>query len=160
MTQSNIYVVPSGVDRKETVATPDAAIEQIPFADFGKIQPGDEVTFTRIISAQDVEDFAKLSGDRNPLHINERFAARTHFQRRVVHGMLLASYVSALVGMRCPGPGALWSQQNFRWPAPVFIGDRIHLKLRVTHKSIGSRALTIEVAGVNQDGKVGMEGGG
>jgi 3-oxoacyl-[acyl-carrier protein] reductase len=132
----------------------------IQFADFEKVQPGDEAQFYKTITASDVDDFARFSGDRNPLHMDESFALRTHFQRRVVHGMLLASYVSALVGMHCPGPGALWSRQNYRWPAPVFIGDRIHLKLRVTHKSVGSRALTIEVAGVNQDGKVVMEGEG
>ena len=86
-----------------------------------------------------------LSGDRNPLHMDESFALRTRFQRRVVHGMLLASYVSTLVGMHCPGPGALWTRQNYRWPAPVFIGDRIHLRLRVTHKSVGSRTLTINL---------------
>jgi 3-oxoacyl-[acyl-carrier protein] reductase len=132
----------------------------IQFADFEKVQPGDEAQFYKTITASDVDDFARFSGDRNPLHMDESFALRTRFQRRVVHGMLLASYVSALVGMHCPGPGALWSRQNYRWPAPVFIGDRIHLKLRVTHKSVGSRALTIEVAGVNQDGKVVMEGEG
>ena len=132
----------------------------IHFADFEKIQPGDEANCHKTISAEDLENFARLSGDTNPLHMDENFAVRTHFQRRVVHGMLLASYVSALVGMHCPGPGALWSQQNFRWQSPVFIGDRIDLKLRVTHKSIGSRTLTIEVKGVNQDGKVIMEGEG
>jgi 3-oxoacyl-[acyl-carrier protein] reductase len=130
------------------------------FADFEKIQPGDEAHCHKTISAEDVEAFARLSGDTNPLHTDEDFALRTYFQRRVVHGMLLASYVSALVGTHCPGPGALWSQQNFRWRSPVFIGDRIHLKLCVVHKSIGSRTLTIEVKGSNQDGKVIMEGEG
>jgi 3-oxoacyl-[acyl-carrier protein] reductase len=132
----------------------------IPFANFEKIQPDDEAQLHRTISVEDVEWFAKLSGDTNPLHMDEDFAARTHFQRRVVHGMLIASYVSALVGMHCPGSGALWSQQNFRWPFPAFIGDRINLTLRVMHKSIGARTLTIQVKGVNQDGKVIMEGEG
>ncbi len=107
-----------------------------------------------------MEAFAKLSGDRNPLHMDDSFAARTHFQRRVVHGMLVANYVSTLIGMRCPGPGALWSQQNFRWLAPVFIGDKINLTMKVTHKSEGSRSLTIEVKALNQEGKVVMEGEG
>ena len=130
------------------------------FSDFDKIQMGDEAEFYRTITAEDVEDFARLSGDRNPMHMDEQFAGRTRFQRRVVHGMLLASYVSTLVGMHCPGPGALWSQQNFCWAAPVFIDDRIHFRIRVTHKSTGARALTIKVTGVNQDGKVIMEGAG
>jgi len=132
----------------------------VPFADFDKIQPGDRVCFSKTITDEDVETFASLSGDRNPLHMDEEFAARTRFQRRVVHGMLLANYVSALVGMRCPGPGALWSQQNFRWPTPVFIGDQVHLTLSVKHKSMGSRTLVIEVKTLNQDGKVVMDGEG
>jgi 3-oxoacyl-[acyl-carrier protein] reductase len=133
---------------------------RVPFSDFERIQPGDEVHFFRTITEEDLEAFARLSGDRNPLHMSEEFAARTHFRRRVVHGMLLASYVSSLVGMHCPGPGALWSQQKFRWQAPVFIGDQIDLTLRVTHKSVGSRTLTIKVKAVNQEGKVVMEGEG
>ncbi len=130
------------------------------FADFEKIEPGDQAHFSKTIGAEDLEAFAKLSGDRNPLHTDDAFAGRTHFQRRVVHGMLLASYVSALVGMRCPGPGALWNQQSFRWRAPVFIGDRVEITVRVTHKSAGSRTLTIQVKAANQNGNVVMEGEG
>lgn len=147
----------SGALSREPIASPGSMIH---FADFDKIQPGDEANCNKTISTDDVDNFAKLSGDTNPLHMDENIALRTDFQGRVVHGMLLASYVSSLVGMHCPGPGALWSQQNFRWQSPVFIGDRIHLKLRVIHKSIGSRALKIEVKGTNQEGKVVMEGEG
>ena len=154
MSQPNIFVLPNA---KQLHQEGSADLE---FGDFGKIKPGDVVEFTKTISAEDVEAFAKLSGDRNPLHMEEKFAARTHFQRRVVHGMLVANYVSTLIGMRCPGPGALWSQQNFRWPAPVFIGDKISLTMKVTHKSEGSRSLTLEVKALNQDGKVVMEGEG
>ena len=161
MSQANTVVVIGKMDPRvsprELMVLPGSVIH---FADFEKIQAGDEANCHKTISAEDVENFARLSGDMNPLHMDENFALRTKFQRRVVHGVLLASYVSALVGMYCPGPGALWSQQNFRWLSPVFIGDRIHIKLRVAHKSIGSRTLTIEVKGMNQDGKVIMEGEG
>ena len=154
MSHGNIFLLP------QTKEISNLRNGPVPFADFEKIQLGDEATFSKVIATEDVEAFAKLSGDRNPLHMDESFAARTHFQRRVVHGMLVANYVSALIGMNCPGPGALWSQQNFRWPAPVFIGDRIDLTLRVTHKSVGSRTLKIEAKALNQDGKVVMEGEG
>lgn len=145
MSQPNIFVVPNA---------------NAEFADFSKIKVGDEAQFAKTVTEEDVEAFAKLSGDRNPLHMDDTFAARTHFQRRVVHGMLVANYVSTLVGMRCPGPGALWSQQNFRWLAPVFIGDKISLTMKVTHKSEGARTVTLEVKALNQDGKVVMEGEG
>ncbi|MCU1241125.1 MAG: MaoC domain protein dehydratase [Candidatus Acidoferrum typicum] len=158
MSQNRISVLPWKPNCEISVEKSVSSSPQ--FADFAKIQPGSETSFSKTITAEDVESFARLSGDRNPLHMNDEFAARTHFQRRVVHGMLLASYVSALVGMHCPGPGALWAQQSFRWQAPAFIGDRIVITLKVKHKSMGSRTLTLEVKAVNQDGKTLMEGEG
>ena len=161
MSLPNIFVLPGGSDSGSLSGSKSSFVTGLtPFADFEKIQPGDEAKFSKLITVEDVESFASLSGDCNPLHMDDKFAARTHFLRRVVHGMLVANYVSALVGMNCPGPGALWSQQNFRWPAPVFIGDRIDVMVRVTHKSVGSRTLKIEAKAMNQDGKVVMEGEG
>ena len=84
-------------------------------ADFAAIAVGDTAKLTRTVGHDDVELFATLSGDRNPLHMDDEFARGTSFERRVVHGMLVASYVSTLVGMHLPGPGALWTQQSFRW---------------------------------------------
>lgn len=132
----------------------------VSFVEFEKIKPDDEAHFSKTITGEDVAAFARLSGDHNPLHMDETFAARTQFRRRVVHGMLLANYVSAMVGMQCPGPGALWSQQNFQWPVPVFIGDTVQLTLRVKHKSVGSRTLVIGVIAMNQKGIVVMQGEG
>jgi 3-oxoacyl-[acyl-carrier protein] reductase len=158
MSPDGISVLPGKTGTHISVEKSDHSSPQ--FADFDRIQPGCETSFSKTITAEDLESFARLSGDRNPLHMDDEFAARTHFQRRVVHGMLLASYVSAMVGMHCPGPGALWAQQSFRWQAPAFIGDRIVITLRVKHKSMGSRTLTLEVKTVNQDGKMLMEGEG
>jgi 3-oxoacyl-[acyl-carrier protein] reductase len=158
MSQDRISVLPWKTDSKMSAEKSDHSSPQ--FTDFDKIRPGYETSFSKTITAEDLESFARLSGDRNPLHMNDAFAARTHFQRRVVHGMLLASYVSAMVGMYCPGPGALWAQQSFRWQAPAFIGDKIVITLKVKHKSMGSRTLTLEVKTVNQDGKLLMEGEG
>ena len=127
---------------------------------FKDIQVGQAVVLQRRISSQDVDAFAKFSGDYNPLHVNADFAQRTTFQRRVAHGMLVASYVSTLIGMHLPGPGALWTQQSFRWLAPVFIGDELKISLTVTHKSEGTRTLVVEVKAVNQRGMMVMEGEG
>jgi len=69
-----------------------------------------------------LRDSQQHRGDYNPLHMEADFARTTSFQQRVVHGMLVASYVSTLVGMQLPGPGALWTKQSFNWSAPVFIG--------------------------------------
>lgn len=129
-------------------------------ADFAAIAVGDEARLTKKILAEDVAAFARLSGDDNPLHVDAEFARRTSFQRPVAHGMLVASYVSTLIGTQLPGPGALWTQQQFRWRAPVFVGDEISLTLRVTHKSTGTHTLNITVNAINQHGHTVLEGEG
>ncbi len=137
-----------------------AASQELRFLDFGSIRIGDKSSLTRTITEKDVEAFAAASGDHNPLHMETEFARTTSFQRRVVHGMLVASYVSTLVGMHLPGPGALWTQQSFRWTAPVFIDDTLEVSLEVTHKSEGARTLVLRVIARNQQGSVVMEGEG
>lgn len=128
--------------------------------DFAAIREGDSARLSRTITAKDVEAFAALSGDYNPLHTDAEFAGRTSFQKPVAHGMIVASWVSTLVGMHLPGPGALWTQQNLRWHAPVFVGDTVEVSLRVAHKSEGTRTLRIEVTAVNQNGQTVMDGEG
>lgn len=129
-------------------------------ADLRSIQVGEERRFSKQITAEDVRAFAELTGDHNPLHMDAEFASSTSFQRRVVHGMLVASYVSTMIGMHLPGPGALWAQQNFQWAAPVFIGDQLDFVLRVTQRSDATRTVKIEVKVNNQNGKTVMSGDG
>ncbi|HLG98173.1 MAG TPA: SDR family oxidoreductase [Bryobacteraceae bacterium] len=128
--------------------------------DFSALQAGDKVSITRTITEQDLDAFAAATGDYNPLHMEAEFAETTTFQRRVVHGMLVASYVSTLVGMHLPGPGALWTQQSFRWVAPVFLQDTLEITLEVRHKSEGTRTVSLAVKAQNQHGKTVMEGEG
>lgn len=128
--------------------------------DLATVETGATARLTKTITQEDVQAFAKLSGDYNPLHLDADFARRTSFQRPVAHGMLLASFVSTMVGMQLPGPGALWTRQSFNWTLPVFVGDVIDLTLRVKHKSAGSDTVLIEVHAVNQDGKTVMNGEG
>jgi len=124
------------------------------------LEVGAVARLTKRISVEDIQAFAALSGDFNPLHLDADFARQTAFRRPVAHGMLLASLVSRMVGMQLPGAGALWMRQSFQWPAPVFAGDNVEITLRVTHKSAGSNTITIEVKAVNQDGKTVMSGEG
>ncbi|MBV9612139.1 MAG: SDR family NAD(P)-dependent oxidoreductase, partial [Acidobacteriaceae bacterium] len=130
------------------------------FREFSTIQVGDTARLTRTIEERDVRAFADLSGDFNPLHIQQEFAKRTSYQRPVVHGMLIGSYVSTLVGMHLPGPGGLWTEQSFRWLAPVFVGDTLTVSVRVSHKSEGTRSVRLEVRAVRQDETLVMEGNG
>ena len=124
------------------------------------VEIGATARLAKTITEAEIAKFAELSGDYNPLHMDAGFAGRTSFQKPVAHGMLLASYVSNLVGMKLPGAGALWARQEFRWPAPVFVGDTVEIRLEVVRKSAGAGAMTISVLALNQEGKAVMEGEG
>lgn len=127
---------------------------------FDDIYVGQKVIARKQITSEIVEAFAQFSGDYNPLHMEEDFARHTTFQRRVVHGMIIASYVSTLIGMQLPGPGALWNQQSFHWKAPVFIGDELEISLTVQHKSQATNTLIVDVKAINQNGFIVMVGEG
>lgn len=127
---------------------------------FDDIYVGQKVNTQRKITSEIVDAFAQFSGDYNPLHMEEAFARHTTFQRRVVHGMIIASYVSTLIGMQLPGSGALWSQQNFRWKVPVFIGDELDISLTIQHKSQATNTIKVDVKAINQNGIVVMDGEG
>jgi acyl dehydratase len=86
---------------------------------------GRRATWTRTFSAEDVELFARISGDVNPLHFDPEFAARTRVRRLVVQGGLTTGLFNALVAMELPGPGSVFLQQSWEYPAPVYIGDTV-----------------------------------
>ena len=86
---------------------------------------GATATWTRTFTGEDVESFARISGDRNPLHFDADFAARTKVERLVVQGGLTTGLFNALVAMELPGPGSVFLHQEWDYPAPVYIGDTI-----------------------------------
>jgi 3-oxoacyl-[acyl-carrier protein] reductase len=106
---------------------------------------GDSCVLTHTFTNNDVDSFATLTGDDNPVHVDEAFARRTPAGGQVVHGMLAASFLSTLIGTRIPGPGALWLSFSVRWTKPVRIGDAIRLEatVKAVHSSIGVLDLTI-----------------
>lgn len=148
-------MAPQGVNREHVAYGPDSRPKP-----FSSIEPGDCAVLEKRISAEAIEAFALLSGDRNPLHVDATFASRTAFNQPVAHGMLLGAYLSTLIGMYLPGPGAVWTQQSLRWLLPVFAGDVVRLVLRVVHKSPGIRMLKVQVEAVNQNGAIVMTGDG
>jgi 3-hydroxybutyryl-CoA dehydratase len=80
---------------------------------------------THTVVEADIEAFAAVSGDRNPVHLDEAYAAATSFKGRIAHGMLSAAYISAILGMDLPGPGAIYLSQNLVFKRPVRIGDTV-----------------------------------
>jgi 3-hydroxybutyryl-CoA dehydratase len=86
----------------------------------------------KTISSSDVVGFAEVTGDRNPIHLSEHFAARTSFGTRIAHGLYTASLISAVLGTRLPGPGAIYISQTLNFRAPVKIGDTVDVTVTVT----------------------------
>ena len=125
---------------------------------FDEIKIGLEHHFEIIIDKKLEEDFAKISGDFNPLHMDEQFAKKSQFGRRICHGMLLSSFFSRLVGMYLPGKNALYFSQNLNFVGPCFIGDRIIVKGEVIDKSEATRMIKIETTIKNKEGKFLIKG--
>jgi acyl dehydratase len=92
---------------------------------------GSRATWTRTIGAEEVEAFARLSGDRNPLHFDPAFAAGTRVGRLIVHGGLTTALFNAVVAMKLPGPGSVFLHQEWDYPAPVYVGDTITAEVEV-----------------------------
>jgi 3-hydroxybutyryl-CoA dehydratase len=88
-------------------------------------------SFSKTVSSSDVVGFAEVTGDRNPIHLSEHFAARTTFGTRIAHGLYTASLISALLGTRLPGPGAVYISQTLNFRAPVRIGDTVIVTVTV-----------------------------
>ncbi len=89
-------------------------------------------SYAKTISESDVYLFAGISGDNNPVHINEEYAQTTMFKKRIVHGMLSAALISTVAGTRLPGPGCIYIDQSMKFKAPVYIGDTVKATLTIT----------------------------
>jgi 3-hydroxybutyryl-CoA dehydratase len=98
---------------------------------FEDLSVGMSETLSKIIASSDVVGFAQLTGDRNPIHLSEHFAAKTQFGKRIAHGLYTASLISAVLGTRLPGPGAVYISQTLNFRAPVRIGDQVDVTVTV-----------------------------
>lgn len=110
------------------------------------------------VDAALVEKFADLSGDRNPIHVDPAEAKAYGYSRPVAHGAILVAFISKVIGMDMPGPGALWLGQTVEWLSPVYVGDEIDLEIRVTRVSTGSGVCLLDITATSQEGKVVMRG--
>lgn len=92
---------------------------------------GMEASYARTVTAEDIVQFAEVTGDRNPVHLDAAYAAQTMFKAPIAHGMLTAGYISTVFGMELPGPGAIYVSQTLNFRGPVRIGDHVVAKVRV-----------------------------
>ena len=108
------------------------------------IKIGQKKSFEVVVTESMVDDFAKLSGDNNPLHMDENYAKSNNFNGRVCHGMLLASFFSRLAGMYIPGKNALYFSQSLKFQHPCFVNDRIEIHGEVIDKSLATKIITLK----------------
>ena len=125
---------------------------------FDEIHIGQTASFQRAVSVRDIELFAEVSGDQNPVHLDEDFARTSRFGERIAHGMLTGAFISAALAMELPGPGTVYLSQSLRFRLPVKIGDEIRVELEVTEKNERRQQVTIDCKAFNQDGKVVASG--
>jgi acyl dehydratase len=121
-------------------------------------EPGQHVSFRKTFTDEDVRRFIEITGDSNPLHVDDEFAARTQFGRRIVHGMLAASIFSTMVGMLLPGTGAIYRSQTIRFLLPVYLGDTVTAHFVVRSVDRARHRLEIDSWIENEAGERVIEG--
>jgi 3-hydroxybutyryl-CoA dehydratase len=119
---------------------------------------GDAAEFTKTISESDIYLFAGVTGDLNPAHINESYARNTFFKTRIAHGMLLAGFISGVIGMKLPGPGSIYIRQELKFLAPAHIGDTITARVEVTQMQSEKNRITLRTTCTNQENTLIMDG--
>jgi acyl dehydratase len=111
-----------------------------------------------VLSQEDFDRFAALSGDDNPIHTDPGFSARTRFGRTVAHGMLLYGIVCSVLGSRMPGPGTVQLEQELMFPSPTYAGEEITIQLEVTEVQPAKGLADLTTTVVRPDGNVGLQG--
>jgi 3-hydroxybutyryl-CoA dehydratase len=119
---------------------------------------GDAAEMSKTITDADVRAFAALTGDHNPVHLDKEYAATTRFGRRIAHGMLSASLVSAVIANELPGRGSVYLSQTLQFVAPVFLGDTVTARVTVTKVREDKPVVTLETVCTNQRGEQLLKG--
>jgi len=119
---------------------------------------GDSAEITKTIEQSDIDAFARVTGDHNPVHVDEEFAKTTRFGRRIAHGMLTASLISAVLANKLPGEGSVYLGQTLKFVAPVFPGDEITARVTVREIREDKLVVKLETVCVNQRDEVVIRG--
>ena len=122
------------------------------------LNPGDKASRTQTISDEMIRSFADLTGDTNPVHLDDAYAAGTRFGRRIAHGMIAAGLISATLANDLPGPGTVYLSQTLQFKAPVYPGDTITTTVEVKNVRPDKPIVTLGTVCTNQDGMVVLEG--
>ena len=118
------------------------------------LKVGMKDSMVRVVTSEDVVKFSEVSGDTNPVHLDEEFAKNTMFGRRIAHGIISAGYISAVLGNQLPGQGTIYLGQTLSFRKPVYLGDEITTTVEIIEANEEKHIYTLKTECVNQDGKV------
>ncbi|MEE4270707.1 MAG: MaoC/PaaZ C-terminal domain-containing protein [Thermoanaerobaculales bacterium] len=118
---------------------------------YDEIEVGQTATYSKTVADRDLRLFAVISGDVNPVHLDEEYARTTPFKGRIAHGMITGALVSAALALKLPGPGTIYLGQNLSFRKPVYIGDTLTVTLQVTEKRDDKQFISIGCEVANQD---------
>ena len=119
---------------------------------------GDSLSSAREVTAELIEKFADVSGDHNPIHLDDEFASKTRFGKRIAHGMLSGAFISAILGNEYKGSTVTYLSQTLKFTAPVFIGDTVTTTSTVTNIRSDKNIVTLENICTNQKGETLVQG--
>ena len=125
---------------------------------YEEIQVGDKASFSKTISESDVYQFAGITGDFNPIHINTEFAKESIFKERVVHGILTTGLISTVIGTKLPGTDTIYLSQKVDFKAPVKIGDTVTAEVEVLEKKDPKKIIFLKTTVKNQRDEIVIEG--
>lgn len=133
-------------------------VNEIKATKYSDLHIGQFAEVTHTITEEDIQTFGDLSGDYNPLHFDEEWAKTTVFNGRIAHGLLTASFISTVIGMKLPGPGTIYLGQSMNFMGPVRIGDTITARVEVASLNDEKQRVTLKTLCTNQNQEVVIEG--
>ena len=125
---------------------------------FSELTVGQSAEFTKTVTETDIVMYAGITGDFNPMHVNEEYARRSTFSSRIAHGMLTAGYISAVLGMKLPGDGSIYMSQTLRFTKPVRIGDTITARIEVIELFPEKKRVRLATTCHNQNNELVLDG--
>ena len=125
---------------------------------YNDIQVGNTYTQEFTVTDEKVRTFAEISGDDNPIHVDEEFAAKTRFKKRIAHGILITSFISKVIGRDFPGDGTIYVSQQVRFKRPVYINDKVMVRIEVLEKFDAKKRIILSTDVYNAEEKKVIEG--
>ena len=128
------------------------------FKTWQTIAVGDKATMSILVDSTMVKSFADLTGDSNPIHLDEEFAKKTVFRRRVVHGAFQNSLISAILASQMPGPGSIYCSQESNFTAALFVGEKVIVEVEVVEKLLATKQVKIKTICKKETGEITLDG--